>query len=87
MSFLLRVAAIAFLVNGPYEIPFEMHLNYTDHEKYIAEEIKAFSKFEWFRQQKGSFGKYYSAPFAEILMVRGLGFTFNIMDSEEMLNL
>lgn len=81
-----RIAAISKITNANYYIPFRKYLNYTDHEKYIVEEIKKFSKIEWFRKSNGTFAKYFSAPFAETLAVRGAAFTFNIMDFDELLD-
>lgn len=56
------------------------------HEKYIVEEAKTFSKIDWFKSQNASFGKVFSVPFAEILTGRSVGFTFNILDFDELLN-
>lgn len=61
-------------------------LNYTNHEKYIVEEVKKFSKTESFRNNSGSFGKLKSVPFAETLTKRSVAFTFNILDFDELLN-
>lgn len=61
-------------------------LNYTDHEKFIVEEIKHFSKTEWFASNKGNFGKKFSALFAETLTKRGVAFSFNILDFEDLIS-
>lgn len=69
-----------------YYIPFRKYLNYTDHEKYIVEEIKSFSKLDGFRKNNGTFGKYFSAPFTETMTSRGVALSFNLLDSVELLN-
>lgn len=74
------------ITNSLYFYPFMKSLNITDHERFIVEEIKSFSKVEWFRKHKGSFGKFSNAPFAEILTIRGAAFSFNLLDFDEMLN-
>lgn len=57
-----------------------------DHEKYIVKEAKLFSRIEWFKNQNASFGKVFSVPFTEILTVRSVGFTFNILDFDDLMN-
>lgn len=62
-------------------------MNFTDHEKFIVEEIKsAFSTAFWFKKQNGSFGVS-SVPFAEMLTKRGMAFTFNILDFDKLINM
>lgn len=65
--------------------PYKNHLNFTGHEKFIIEEIKRFSKVDWFKNQKGSFGKHFSVPFAETITKRGVAFTFNVMNFDQLL--
>lgn len=84
--FVKRIAAISKLTATFYDMPFARHLNYTDHEKYIVDEIRSFSKVDWFKENNGNFGKYFRAPFAETLTKRGVAFSFNLMDFEELLN-
>lgn len=62
------------------------YINLTDHEKYLVEEMKSFSKVEWFKKSKGSFGKLFSVPFAETFTEKGVAFTFNILDFDELMN-
>lgn len=64
---------------------FRKFLNFTDHEKYIVQEVKRFSTAEWFRQQKGSFASIFAVPFTEILTNRGVAFTFNILNFDEII--
>lgn len=78
--------AISLLIDAPYLSPFVEYLNHTDYEKYIVEEIKALSKVKWFRNQNGSFGKSYNAPFAETLTSKGVAFTFNLLNSDDLIN-
>lgn len=68
-------------------VPYNNVINYTDHEKYIVDEIRDLSKFEWFSKQSGIFGKFSSARFSEVLTEKGMAFTFNVMDCNEMMNL
>lgn len=65
---------------------YENIFNFTDHEKFIAAEVKALSKVAWFKNQTGSFGKISSVPFAEIVTKRSMAFTFNILDFEDLMN-
>lgn len=83
------MAAIIFLTRSApwyYHENFKQHVNYTDHEKYIVGEIRQLSKSEWFKRQTGRFGKMFSAPFAETLTNAGVGFTFNTLNDDELLN-
>lgn len=81
------MAAISVLCNNAlYYRPFAYSLNYTDHDKHIVEEIKSLSKVYWFKAQTASFGKFSSAPFAEVLTVRGAAFSFNILNFSDLLN-
>lgn len=80
------MAALNLIMDSNYHDNFEEHYNYTDHEKYIVEEIKGLSKADWFRKQKGSFETHFSAPFAETMTGRGLAFTFNIWDFGDLMN-
>lgn len=66
--------------------PFLKVINYTDHEEFIVDEMKSFSSVEWFKKQKGSFGKYFNAPFAEMLTERGFAFTFNVLSFDKLMN-
>lgn len=81
------MAAITFIIDIAYYSNFPEYFNYTSgYEKFMVKAMKQFSKPEWLRNQKGSFGKYFSVPFAEILTDRGFAFTFNIMDFQKLLN-
>lgn len=81
-----RVAAIGLISQPFFDDPYKEYLNFTDHEKHIVEEVKKLSKVDWFRSNEGSFANFASVPFAEILTVRGVAFTFNILDFDELLN-
>lgn len=56
-----------------------------EYKSHIVQEMKYFSKVGWFERQNGSFGEIYSAPFAEVLTLRGFGFSFNLMDFDDLL--
>lgn len=86
--FILRIAAVTLITDSIFYYAYSGSplLNYTDHEKLIVEEIKHFSKSEWFKSNKGSFGKFSSVPFAETLTKRGFAFSFNILDDEDLIN-
>lgn len=81
-----RMAAISMVTGRYFDTAYttRFRLNRTDHEKYLVEEVKKFSKVDWFRNQNGSFGKYFSAPFAETLTSRAIAFAFNLLDFDEM---
>lgn len=84
--FVHRIAAVTWIIGGIYHRPYRNFMNYTDHEKHIVYEIKELSKVKWFRTHKGSFGKLYRVPFAEMLTKRGMAFAFNILDFDVLLN-
>lgn len=48
--------------------------------------IRNSSKLEWFLNQEITINGRYSPVFAEIPTERGIGFTFNLLDAEELLN-
>lgn len=52
----------------------------------IPEFIHTNSSQAWFSQQFSVFGRKYLPKFAEIRTERGLGFAFNMIDAEELLN-
>lgn len=74
------------MTQEPFYKTYKGFINFTDHEKYLVEEIKSFSKVEWFKKSKGSFGKRFNVPFAETLTAKGVAFTFNLLDFNELLN-
>lgn len=65
---------------------YEDLLNRTEHEKFVVEEIKRFSKAEWFRRQKATFGKMTTVQFSETLTKRGSAFTFNALEFDDLMN-
>ena len=61
--------------------------NYTfSFVPYIIPILKHYPKFDWFREQFSSFNGKYQPEFAEIRTSRGMGFTFNMIDADEMFN-
>jgi len=59
-----------------------------DYEKLIPTFIrKGVSQTEWFKVQQASWNDKYSVPFAEIQTKRGMGWTFNMLDAEDLLKL
>jgi hypothetical protein len=48
--------------------------------------IKNISKPEWFLSQNYSVNGKYQPVFAEILTPNGIGYAFNMLDAEEMMN-
>lgn len=81
-----RIAAIALITRSSYHFVYLRHFNFTGHEKYIVKEAKKLSKIDWFRSSTGSFGEFYSIPFAEMLTKRGMAFSFNILAFDDLLN-
>lgn len=79
-----RYAAVLYISENGYI--YGSAGQYEDHEKYIVEEAKGFSKIEWFKSQNASFAKNFSVAFAEILTKRSVGFTFNILKFDDLLN-
>lgn len=61
--------------------------NFTGHEKDIVSAIKTISRIDWMRNQTGSFREIFDVPFSEILTSRGYGFSFNIMEARDLLNI
>ena len=54
--------------------------------KLILKLLKEDSQVGWFRDQLSSFNGKYQPEFAEIRTSRGMGFTFNMIDADEMFN-
>lgn len=77
---------MSLISDAPFEQPFFNYLNFTDHEKHIVDEIRKLSQVEWFKNNVGRFGKDYSVPFAKTLTKRGVAFTFNMINFEELLS-
>jgi len=48
--------------------------------------LKERSPVSWFREQFSTFNGKYQPEFAEIRTSRGMGFTFNMIDADEMFN-
>lgn len=69
-----------------YVTPRNSEFNFTNYQKNFFREAKGFSRIEWMKNQKGSFGKIFSVPFAEIPTKRGMAFTFNILEFDELMN-
>ncbi|KAL7015667.1 hypothetical protein ACKWTF_016585 [Chironomus riparius] len=53
---------------------------------YIIPVIEQESQVDWFREQFSTFNQY-QLEFSEIRTLRGMGFTFNMIDAEDLLNL
>jgi hypothetical protein len=56
------------------------------YEHLIVPVIKSRSSREWLQRQNGSWNNVFQVPFAEVLTSRGCGFSFNIMDAEQIFN-
>jgi hypothetical protein len=55
----------------------------------LASILKAFKKTsqaKWFEQQSASWKEKFQVKFAEVRTSRGIGFSFNLIDDEELLN-
>lgn len=58
-----------------------------NYEKEAFQEMFGLSKAAWFKKNhNGSFGRFYSVPFAENWMEEAFAYTFNVLDSGELLN-
>lgn len=44
------------------------------------------SQIAWFREQFSMFNRHYQPEFSEIRTLRGMGFTFNMINADELLN-
>lgn len=55
----------------------------TNYKDKIIEVIREHSDIDWLRAQNGSWNENFKVEFAEILTTRGFGFSFNIMDFDE----
>ena len=53
---------------------------------YVIPALKENSQIIWFREQFSSFNDKYQPEFAEIRTSRGMGFTFNMIEADEMFN-
>lgn len=62
--------------------------NYEFHnyEHTIVPAIHEQSQINWFKNQTAEWNTYYTPQFAEILTTRGYGFSFNILEAEDLLN-
>jgi len=61
---------------------------YEGYENLIPTFIRGgMSQSEWFKVQQASWNGKYSVPFAEIQTKRGMGWTFNMLDAEDLLKL
>lgn len=57
-------------------------MNFVD----VLETIKKLSRVEWFRNQSATWNEKFQPQFAEIWTTRGIGFVFNSIDGEDLLN-
>jgi hypothetical protein len=48
--------------------------------------MKTNAKLSWFLEQFSSFNDKYQPEFAEIRTIRGYGYTFNMIDADELFN-
>lgn len=60
--------------------------NYEKSEHNIVPSIHRQAQTEWFKNQSAEWNSYYSTKFAEILTTRGFGFTFNVPNAKDLLN-
>ena len=59
---------------------------YENYEHMIVPAIHEHVQTEWFKNQTAEWNSYYAPKFAEILTTRGYGFSFNILDAKDLLN-
>jgi hypothetical protein len=52
----------------------------------VSKYVPRNSSKTWFSLQKSSLNQKYSPKFAEIRTARGMGFSFNLIDAEKLLN-
>ncbi|CAO1405347.1 unnamed protein product [Diamesa serratosioi] len=62
------------------------YYNYEDYEHMIVPTIHGQAQTEWFKNQTGAWNTFYAPKFAEILTTRGYGYSFNVLEAEELLN-
>ena len=60
---------------------------YEDYEHMIVPTIHKQAQTEWFINQSAEWNTIYAPTFAEILTTRGYGFSFNILEAKDVLNL
>lgn len=53
---------------------------------YFSDAIKSSSEVLWFQDQFSSFNENFQPSFAEIRTQRGMGFSFNLIEANELLN-
>lgn len=63
-----------------FEYPFE------DYQRFIVPILKNISLERTFEQQEASWNSQFKAAFAKRLTSRGFGYSFNILDADEILN-
>jgi hypothetical protein len=49
--------------------------------------IRELSEIEWFKNQTGYFNRNYQLEFAEVRTSRGMGFSFNLIESDKLLEI
>lgn len=54
---------------------------------YFLNLLKEEAQFDWFRRQTATFNGIFQSQFAMTRTKNGMGYTFNMMDAEELLNL
>jgi amiloride-sensitive sodium channel len=81
---ILRTEAIYGLCLQTVEM--QINCRRVDLRPYIVDMLKETSEVHWFQQQFSTFGTKYQPMFAEVWTQRGMGFSFNLKDSEELLD-
>lgn len=59
---------------------------YENYEHVIVPTIQKQAQTKWFKNQTTEWNTFYAPKFAKILTTRGYGFTFNILEAKELLN-
>lgn len=60
--------------------------SYENYEHLIVPTIHGQVQTDWFKNQTAAWNTLYTPKFAEILTTRGYGFTFNILEAKDLLN-
>lgn len=71
----------ACIADSPYGIE-----RYYDSSLDLKRFILTQSRLDWFQQQFASWNDFYQPVFAQIRTQHGMGFTFNMIDADKLLN-
>lgn len=80
----MRFEAISGLCNQLEEV--QLNCKTYDLRPYTSDMLKQMSEVQWFKQQFSVFGKIYQPIFVEVMTQRGMGFSFNLDDANELLD-